>query len=254
MSIFMPPKTKEYSVVDPIQDKLDEGLIENNKIKKNVSDKIANVVDKISKELNVKVERIYLVGSSLTFQYKPDSDIDVTIFVNKEEDELLDLNKITNDRFNEKLFINEHPVNFHFNSGKYYKFKADAIYDLKKDKWIKKPEAMSEDDVEDIIRGCQNVKEFNEILQEYTKLKKLLEGYSGESEYLEEILQQSFKVSNLFHKIKDIRREDFKKRDKEGLPSANFRCSNIIFKLLEQYGLNDLAKQISIFLNSRAKN
>ena len=58
---------------------------------------------------------------------------------------------------------------------------------------------------------------------------------------------------HIFHKIKDIRREDFKKRDKEGLPSANFRCSNIIFKLLEQYGLNDLAKQISIFLNSRGE-
>jgi predicted nucleotidyltransferase len=254
MSIFMPPKTKEYSVVDPIKSTLDKELIENNKLKKDVRIKILNAVGKISSNLDIKVERIYLVGSSLTHQYTKKSDLDVTIFVKKSKEELHDLNKTAEEHYNEKIYINEHPINFHFNSGIYYKFKADAIYDLKNDKWIKKPEAMSEDDVEEIIRGCQNVKEFNEILSEYTELKKMLEAYSGEAESLEEILAQAFKVSNLFHKIKDIRREDFKKRDTEGLPSANYRCSNIIYKLLEQYGLDDLAKQISVFLNSRLKN
>jgi len=254
MSIFMSPHTQQYSVVDPIKNNLDEELIKNNKLRKDVRAKILDAVDKISIKLDIKVERIYLIGSSLTHQYTDDSDIDVTIFVKHTEEELHNLNKLADKYFNEKIYINEHPINFHFNSGRYYKFKADAIYDLKNDKWIKKPEAMSQDDVEDIIRGCQNVKEFNEILSEYTELKKMLESFSGQQDSLTEIIDQTMKVSNLFNKIKDIRREDFKKRDTEGLPSANFRCSNIVLKLLEQYGLDDLATQISTFLSARLKN
>ena len=250
----MSPNTQQYSVVDPIKNKLDDELIQNNKIKKEVGIKILNAVDKISSKLDIKVDRIYIVGSSLTYQYTEDSDLDVTIFVDKEEEELHDLNKYANKNLNEKLFINKHPINFYFNSGRYYKFNADAIYDLKNDKWIKKPEAMSESDVEEIIQGCQNVKEFNEILSEYTNLKQMLEMFSGEQESLTKIIDQTIKVANLFNKIKDIRRKEFKKRKDENIPSANFRCSNIIFKLLEQYGLDDLAQQVASFLSTRLKN
>lgn len=253
MSIFIQPHTKEYSVVDPIQSSLDADIIKNDKLNPNLRKQILEEVNKIKNHFSVKINKIWIVGSSLTFQYTPKSDIDVTLFVDATQDNLKDLNKICNEEYNEKIYINLHPVNFHFASGKYLRFKADAIYDLYNDKWIKKPEALEEDDVEEIIKGCQNVKEFNEILEEYLKLRKLLEHYNGNLEALDEIFEQTFKVNYLFNKIKDIRREEFKKRKDPNLPSANFRCSNIIYKLLENYGLGDLSKEITEFIRSRTK-
>lgn len=254
MSIFAPQKTEQYSVVDPVQEELDEEIIQNNKLVQSLRRKIISAVSHISKKMDINIKRIYLVGSSLTFQYRPDSDIDVTLFVESSKEDLKDINKILEDSFNEKLFLHKHPINFHFNSGKYDKFKADAIYDVLGDKWIKQPEPLSDSDVEEMIHDCQSAKEFNEIMREYADLKHMLKSYSGDPDSLEEILDQAFKVSILFSKIRDIRREEFNKRKDKNIPSANFRCSNIIFKLLEQHGLNDLAKQISVFLQSRAKN
>jgi hypothetical protein len=173
--------------------------------------------------------------------------------VNKEKDDLKELNTISNKKFNGKLFVNEHPINFYFNHGRFFRFKADAIYDLQGDKWIKKPKALVEDDVEELIKGCASAKEFNEVLTEYFELRNLLESYHGQPEEIEKIIEQTLKVSNLFNRIRDVRREEFNKRKTDGLPSANFRCSNIIFKLLESYGLNDLATKVSDFLIDRLK-
>jgi hypothetical protein len=174
--------------------------------------------------------------------------------VSKSKDECKELNKLSAKHFNEKIFIKKHPVNFYFDPGRFLKFKSDAIYDLEHDKWIKKPESISEEDVQEIIQGCSTVKEFNEILKEYTDLKQLMESYSGAKNELEDILSQTLHVSSLFNKIKDKRREDYKKRGDPDLPSANYRCSNIIYKLLEHYGLGDLVVEVTHFLESRFKN
>ncbi len=249
MSLFMRPKTQEYSIVDPVQPELNDDIIENDVIKSKIKNLILDSVKTIEKHLKLNVQKVWILGSSLTYQHTPESDIDVTLFIdNYDSEELKDLNKLTNDLFNEKIFIKKHPINFHFVTGRYNRFKADAIYDIKLDKWVKKPESIEEDDIENLIESCQSVKEFNEILEEYINLKKLLESYTGDQEQLEEIFKQTFKVNNLFEKIRDIRREEFKKRKDPKLPSANFRCSNIIYKLLERYGLEDLAQELTKFV------
>jgi len=142
----------------------------------------------------------------------------------------------------------------YFSPQRFLKFKADAIYDLQNEKWIKKSEALSEDDIEDLIRGCSSLEEFNDIFEKYTELRNMLEMFSGDKDELTEIIKQALKVSNLFNKIRDIRREEFNKKPDPNLPSANYRCSNIIFKLLESYGLADIAENISEFVSSRLKN
>jgi len=250
----MPFFTREFSVVDPVKPKLNTNILQNGKIKTDVKELILQAIEKISKIINYEIEKVWLVGSSLTFQYTPESDIDVTVFVKADEDELLELNKIAKDKFNEKIYIKKHPVNFHFNSGRYYRFKADAIYDLSNDKWIKKPEAISEKEIHELIKGCQNVKEFNEILQEYSLLKDMLEKFEGDNQSLKDIFEQLFKVNYLFNKIRDIRREDFNKRKDKNIPSANYRCSNIIYKLLENYGLGNLSDVIARFIQLRFKS
>lgn len=255
MSIFIAPHAKEYSVVDPIQPALDEDIIVNDSLSEKLLNKIKNATEIIENEFDLNIDKVWIVGSSLTYQWTPQSDLDVTLFISKDhENKLKDLNKILHNKFNEKLFEGNHPINFHFFAGSYYKFKADAIFDVMNDKWIKKPEAVSEDEIEDLIRNCASLKEFQDILTEYNKLKNLLEKYSGKPNQLQEILEQTFYVSNLYNDIRNVRREEFKKKPTKDLPSANYRCSNIIFKLLEQYGLGDLAKQISDFFELRLEH
>lgn len=256
MSIFMKPKTKEYSVIDPIKSGFDKAIIQNDKILPEVREKILTATHTISKKLGYEIDKIWILGSTLTHQWKKDSDLDVTIFLKDklDKEKYKELNKIAADDFNEKIFIKEHPVNFYFSPQRFLKFKADAIYDLQNEKWIKKSEALSEDDIEDLIRGCSSLEEFNDIFEKYTELRNMLEMFSGDKDELTEIIKQALKVSNLFNKIKDIRREEFNKKPDPNLPSANYRCSNIIFKLLESYGLADIAENISEFVSSRLKN
>ena len=251
----MPPKTQEYSVVDPIQSNLDRDIIVNDKLKTELKHNLIKAIEIVSKKMHLKMDKIWVIGSSLTFQWKPESDIDITIFLeHKSPEELTELNKDVASHFNEKLYFKEHPVNFHFVTGRYFKFKADAIYDLMADKWIKRPEAMTEEELKELISSATSTKEFKDILQEYTELKNILKSYNGSEDELHEILNQSFKVNKLFNDIKDIRRKDFTKGVDKDLPSANYRKSNVVFKLLEQYGLHNLAEEVSHFLQSGLKN
>ena len=250
----MSPKSREYSVIDPVQKDLDKSIVSNGKVLPEVRDKIIKAVEYISSKIKQDISNIWVMGSSLTHQWKPDSDIDVTLFLTQKKTraELKEINKLMNKYFNGKLFVGNHPINFHVSPNRYYKFNADSIYDLLKDNWIKKPKALNESDIQEIISKCSSSEEFNEILEEYKKLTILLESYNGSN--TEDVITQALKVSYLFNKIKDIRREDFNKKKDSDIPSANFRCSNIIFKLLESYGLDSLAVQISSIFDSRLKN
>lgn len=256
MSIFMKPNTKEYSVVDPIKPGYDKAIIKNDKIREEVRDRILEATSKISAQTGLEFDKIWILGSTLTHQWKDDSDIDVTIFLKdsvKPED-YKELNSLAAKKYNEKIYINQHPINFYFAKPRFLKYKADAIYDLINEKWIKKSEALTEDDVEEIIKNCSSLDEFNKIFEKYTELRNLLEGYDGKPEELMEIIEQTVKVSILFDKLKDKRREEFEKKPDPNLPSANYRCSNIVYKLLESYGLADVVEQVGHFLESRLEN
>lgn len=187
MSIFMRPNTVEYSIVDPIQSSLDEDVVYKDRVRPEILDQAKDVVERIAQKYDIDINKIWIIGSSLTYQWTPESDIDVTIFIEKmSPEELTELNKDIAAEFNEKHYVAQHPLNFHVVSGKYYKFKSDAIYDVETDKWVKKPEALSEDDVEELIKGCSSLDEFTEILEEYTKLRNYLESYRGKKEELHE--------------------------------------------------------------------
>ena len=251
MSIFKP--TENYSVVDPVKLSLDKHIIQNGKLNPSLRQKIIDCVNEIAGKIQYKPEKIWLIGSSLTYQWTQDSDLDVTIFIhNKSPEELKKINTIAAKHFNAKVFLGQHPLNFYHTSGVFFKFKADAIYDVENDKWIKKPIPVDAEAISEIIEGCKVSEEFQEILNEYAQLKNTLNQFSGDHDQLKEIMDQTLKVSYLFNKIRDTRREDFNKRKHEkGLPSGNFRCSNIIFKLLESYGLENLSENVSQFISGK---
>ncbi len=254
MSKFAPHKTEEYSVIDPIKPNLDQTIIVGDKLSPEVRKKLLKAVKLISEKTGLELNNVWLIGSSISYQWTDETDLDITLLLKEKKtpEELKEINKLINENYNSKLFLGSHPVNFHARGNYYSKFNADSIYDLIDDKWIKKPEVLDEKEVAEIIQKCSSAKEFNEILREYNELNLLLKSYDGTNTV--DIISKALKVSYLFNKIKDQRREDFKKRPDKDIPSANFRCSNIIFKLLESYGLDSLAVQIATILDSRFKN
>lgn len=256
VSIFRASSANEFSIVDPVQDQLNSTLVQNNTFNPSARKYILSLVNKLSKYTKIHISKVWVLGSSLTYQHTPDSDIDVTLFIDKSTtpEELVLLNKEVAQEFNDQAFIENHPINFHFVAGEYNKFKADAIYDLTENRWIKTPQKFEDSEMQQIINSCKGIEEFQEILEEYNVLKQQLEGFSGSQEEFQEILEQAFWVSHLFYQIKDIRREDFNSEEDRSLPSANFRCSNIIFKLLEKYGFDELASNIASFFEQRLKH
>jgi len=253
MPIFA--QVKQFSVIDPIQEDLDPNLIKDDKILPEIRSKIISEVNRIAEELDIIVKKVWIVGSSISYQYTNDSDIDINIFIeSKTPEEMVNLNTILNSEYNDKIFVDEHPVNFFLNTGRFYKFRSDAIYDLVGNKWVKKPEALEEEDVKEIIANCSSLDEFTDILEKYTELKKMLKQFNGDEESLLKIIKKSMRLSNLFNKVVDKRREDYKKRPDKKLPSAGFRCSNIIFKLLKQHGLSDLAEDLVQIIKSGLKD
>ena len=253
MPIFA--QVKEFSIIDPIQEELDKELISDGKVIAEVRSKILSEVNKIAEKFDIVIKKVWIVGSSISYQYTPDSDIDVNVFIEpKSPEEMINLNSKIASEFNEKLFVEEHPVNFYLNTGRFYKFRSDAIYDLLSNKWVKKPDALSEKDVREVIDECSSLEEFTEILEKYTELKKMLDKFDQSDEQLTKIIKKALHLNNLFVKIRDKRREDYKKRPDKSLPSAAFRCSNVIFQLLQEHGLGDIAEDLAGFIKSRLKD
>jgi len=246
----------QYSIIDPPKSHFDEKVISKNKINSSLKTTIFNAVHLIQKQVKPKIKKVWIIGSSLTYQWTPESDIDVTLFVDNISDEgLITLNKFSSEHYNEKIYIDRHPINFHFITGEYDHYRADAIYNLSSDEWIKRPRKSNYEDIEKLIHISANSAEFQSALENYLELQKMIDKYDGSQESLKDIIEKAFEVNTLYEKIKDARREDFKSMTgKENQPSANYNKSNVIFKILEKQGLDSLESQISELVFSSLYN
>lgn len=255
MPIFRPSSTVEYSIIDPVRSSLDDDIISGDEVSPNILNKILEAVEQIKQHYSIEIDKVWWIGSSLTYQYQEDSDIDITLFVSNEyKEHLKELNSNIYELFDDKMYIKKHPVHFYFSTGAYSQHKADAIYDVTHNKWIKKPKQVDESEIAEIISHCSDFKEFNEIMKLYVELQSMLEHYNGSRGQLEGIIDQTVDVLVLFEKIRQMRRDDFSKKPNKSLPSANYECSNIVYKLLERFGLQSLSETVSSVLQQGLDN
>lgn len=98
-------------------------------------------IRKLARKLLVgtKVKRAYIVGSLTGYYYRPDSDLDVNLVVDADDELLLALKenaKIINGKMAPGT---EHPINF-FVMNELPSFRRyDGVYDLMRHKWLKEP-------------------------------------------------------------------------------------------------------------------
>ena len=109
-----------------------------NEILKRLKDYINDI---LAMSMTSVVDKVYLVGGICTYQWRPDSDIDVTVVMNSniiDEVDLQLLREYVGDLNGENYDTTLHPINYYFRFD-LKPISHDAIYDVLEEKWIKLP-------------------------------------------------------------------------------------------------------------------
>ena len=262
-------KSLTESVIDFQHDELDPLIFtEDRMLKPAVRKQILAGAKQIHEK--EKLTNAYIVGSGITYNYTDKSDIDVNVELRDEvsDERYKELVEYVGSDLNEKnIEGTQHPVNYFIVRETYMEWKTDAIYDLRKDRWVKRPTKVSFDVSEymnhfrrtvadiDVARGelKRDIIDFNIIKSfkrsDMRKIKQFLEDKVDEmAEDLESIVEQYRNIVDLRHLAFD-RYSDLTEIEKARYGTPNRLPENVVYKLLERFYYLDFLKHISQFLN-----
>ena len=241
----------------------DDADTNNPKIKSSVKAMIDKQVKEFEKEY--PVINIALIGSILTKRYRNDADLDINVLFDvpkeKQEDERLRLSKQflsskNPDNIQGKLIPGtKHPVNYYIITDQEtyddQNKKADAVFDIKNNKFIKRPEDFTFDinlylkDFERKVQEIDVIKgELKRDIIDYDELKELKSGDIKDLEKrikskLEEIEKDIQDIVDIGDTVDAERRAAF---DKDMTPDEiraygikNRLPKAVIYKMLEKY-------------------
>ena len=198
----------------------DEADTDNPKIKASVKAQIDKQIEEFEKEY--PVVKIGLIGSILTKRYRDDADLDINVLfdvpVDKREDERLRLSQKylsakNPDNIQGKLIPGtKHPINFYFTTDmKTYndqEKKADAVFDIEDNKFIKRPEEFTFDPnlyVKDFEKKVQEIDVVKGELKRDIIDYRELEGLTND-----DVLNLQDKINTKLDEIEDSIRDIIK--------------------------------------------
>ena len=235
----------------------DNADTENPKLKQ----KVLDMIDKQIKEFEklAPVVSTSLIGSILTKRYRNDADLDINVLFDVPEDEQeerrVQYSGLLKDINGKNVPGTEHPVNYYVitdpkvldNNNR----KADGIFSIKDNNWIKKPdedtfepekyEAEFQKKVQelDIIKG-----ELKRDIVDYQELKQLtnndvLNLQALVNDKLEEIEDSIRRLKEIGDKLTNDRRDIFSREmtpdEIREFGKQNKLPKNVIYKMLEKY-------------------
>jgi len=241
----------------------DDANTSNPKIKQSVLDMIENQIKEF--ETEYPVIKIALIGSILTKRYRNDADLDINVLfdvpADKAEDERIRLSKqylsVSNpDNIQGKdISGSQHPVNYYFITDQEtyddQNSKADAVFDIRGNKFIKRPDDFDFDinlylkDFEKKVQELDVVK--GELKRDIVDYNELSELKPGEIKNLQDKLDIKLKeieasledIINIGDLVDAERRTAF---DTDMSPDEirtfgvkNRLPKNVIYKMLEKY-------------------
>lgn len=217
--------------------------------------------------LVVPVQDYYVIGSVLTPQYNEHSDIDVNCEVEEEISPIALENLIAVlKHINGKLAIGTlHPINFHVVRGMFDHDKAQAIYDIANDRWIKEPKT-DRFSVRNFLNKFKEelatvdiaTAELRRDIIDFEEIQKLSKEDIENVEYeiekmLDAIEIDVAKIVKVYDNARIIRKQAF---DRQMTPmeirkfgAKNNLPENILYKLLERYYYKDLADKLRPMLD-----
>jgi predicted nucleotidyltransferase len=261
------------SVVDLARDELDPTVFTFREdgspvLKESLRIQILNDIDQIRHVL--PVVNFYIIGSILTKNYTDDTDIDVTVQVDAQlvdsiaTAEVMHLLKTINGRL---AGDSRHPINYYIITDEYDQDKADAIYDVANDKWIKTPkhhdpnidkwtskfhDTLASIDVAtgELRRDLIDLEELKELkTKDIKKLKKALK------EKLSQIEELTKQLVTKYHDVRTLRHMAFDRfltpQELQVYGSQNKLPENVLYKLLEKYYYLRMIRKLESILDER---
>ena len=235
------------------------------KLKDSVKSMIDNILTKIEDAEGYSIIEIGLIGSILTKRYRNDADLDINVLFDvpkdKQEDERLRLSKQflsskNPENIQGKLIPGtKHPVNYYIITDQEtyddQNKKADAVFDIKNNKFVKRPEDFTFDvnlylkDFERKVQEIDVIKgELKRDIIDYDELSELKPGDIKDLEKrikgkLEEIEKDIQDIVNIGDTVDAERRAAF---DTDMTPDEirqygikNRLPKAVIYKMLEKY-------------------
>lgn len=226
------------SIISKPKDTLNPELFDtDNEFKQSARLQILAEIKKLKSELRLRIKRLWVVGSGITYQYADKSDIDINVLLSDKasNDELKTINSFLNEHYNGNIILGQYPVNFHVCFGPYSLSKSEAIYDLYNNHWIKKPKRLSENEIKQMIDSCVPNELLDKLINQYLNLEKLYNQYY-ESENKASVLKEFEDKISMFM----ISYEDLKKARRDA-PIRD--CIAIVYKIAESFGISELYKK-----------
>ena len=246
-----------------------------------IKDSVLRIITKQFEEFESEypIIKYSLIGSILTKRYRNDADLDINVLFDvpedKREDERLRLSKkylasSNPDNIQGKLIPGtKHPINYYFITDEEtydeQNLKADAVFDIKGQRFIKRPEKFDfnpnlymkdfqkQVDKIDIHKG--------ELKRDIIDYDELMELKPGEIKDLEKRIKNKLnEIEHHIEKLKDIGTEvDAERRaafDRDMTPDEiktfsikNRLPANVVYKMLEKYHYLKLLKKCKKILD-----
>lgn len=267
----------EESILDSVKNKLSPDLWNGWKMKASAKRFIVAKLLTWLKTLTSKEPKdIYLLGSMAGYQYSDIADIDINFVVEVTDERVKELSKLLPNGTN--LPGTQHPINYYVsNTEKAEWKKSGPIYDILKDKWIRKPTKGNQQDTITNFKAVSEIARFfilgiDATISEY---EMDVASFKAFKEYLKEapaheekevktvLANKKFEIladiDGIYiakHMIKALRKEAFE--SEKGLEistdikikDSNTSINNLIYKYLEKL---DYFDKISKILDEREK-
>jgi len=248
------------SILDKISDELSE-IFEDGKIKKEVKLNIIDGINIIKQEFpNLNIDKILVVGASVTYQYSETSDIDITVFVDKSipDDLFKSVDKWIESNLDTKYKYNKRKYQFKLSkdSTKEQLDKVDSAYDITNDIWIKKLDLEKTKNIynKKINKDSKESKLYREMEKSIKRtLKELYDAIDNKKDDILSYVKNAYKRYELI--IKKYRRLTYDKQLDPDDISKNWGRGNIIYKMFDKEGYNSLFSDLkSIIKNNNLAN
>jgi predicted nucleotidyltransferase len=216
-----------------VKDKLNPDFFDKEgKLDSQIRMRLLDIADDFVKSLEVKWVKpsdIVLTGSIANYNWSKYSDVDIHIIYNFKD--VYDKTNFIKDYFNSKrdiwndthegLTIKDFPVEISVEDSN-NPANSTGVYSLEKNKWVKEPE-----DMNDSKLNTDYIKDF--CAKQMTKFDELFDQIDNETDR-KKLETLSNKVEALYTKLKNMRGEALKSKEKE------MATGNIIWKVIKHQG------------------
>ena len=261
----------QENALDPIQKERCEDLFITGKdiIKEKVKFFLVDTFLKWFKKMGYEKENVktmYIIGSSLGYQYTDTTDVDLHVQVDLSQEKADELGAMLPN--GNILPGTKHPVQFYLTTNLKDIENGDNAYDVVNDKWLKKS---GKEDAKVPVSQILEISKFfmagvEDRIAEYNRDKKELEIYKTYSTEKQELTKEeldkliSDKENEIradldalyigYHVIKGLRKEVFA-GDVEleflvdiKIKKPNFSISNLVYKTLDRFGYLERLREI----------